>query len=159
MSFSFIWQLEMCQKFQSGIYVKLFFAISHLIYCQINVFLAEFLWNCNYIWGMSRLIPSACAVWIFPQILCSPFPRALFVGDFLKPVRLGEGNSLLSPNEKLKQYNLTLFTKEILNFPMPPTIMAILSRQNASFCFEKNIGWRSGPNPAAFSPFAKNSMT
>jgi len=33
----------MCQKFQFGIYVQLSFAISHLIYCQINVFLAEFL--------------------------------------------------------------------------------------------------------------------
>lgn len=36
-SFSFIWQLEMCQKIQSGIYVQLSLAISHHIYCQINV--------------------------------------------------------------------------------------------------------------------------
>lgn len=77
------------------------------------------------------------------------------MGDFLNPIRLGEGNSLLSSNEKLKQYNLTLFTEEILHFPMPPTIVAILSTQNASFRFEENIGWRSRPNPAALPPFAK----
>lgn len=79
-------------------------------------------------------------------------PHALFVSDFLNLIRLGAGNSLFSSNEKLKQYNLTLFTKEILHFPMPPTIMAVLGRQNASFCFAENIGWRSGCNPAAFLP-------
>lgn len=31
-----------------------------------------------------------------------------------------------------------------------------LSRQNASFSFEENIGWSSGPNPSDLSLFAKN---
>lgn len=108
---------------------------------------------------MGRLIPSAYAGWIFLQIPRIPAPHALFLCALLNQIRPGEENSLLSSNEKLKQYNLTLFTKEILHFPMPPTNMAILRRRNASFRIEENIGWRSAPNPAAFLSLAKNSMT
>lgn len=38
MSFSFMWQLALCHTWQSGIYVQLSFAISHLIYSQITGF-------------------------------------------------------------------------------------------------------------------------
>lgn len=80
----------------------------------------------------------------------------------LNPVKLEKGNTLLSSNKKLNLYNLTLFTKKKKTNPTPFSYATHyhgnLSRQNASFSFEENIGWSSRPNPSDLSPFAKNRV-